>query len=186
MKWMLNTDEILKTCGEHKIVDDLEKQVFYKFLQKTSPLHTLALALILYALGGVPFVVWGMGVRAVCLFHVTCLVNSICHRHGQQPWITNDLSRNIWWVAILSFGEGWHNNHHAFQYSARFGLKWWQMDIAWYTVRFLETIGLATDVKLPIPTDIQRRTCSYSQTSFESLNPTPIGAKSVIAPHQVN
>ncbi|KAG4996836.1 hypothetical protein JHK85_028275 [Glycine max] len=59
--------------------------------------------------------------------------------------MSGDLSRNNWWVALLAFGEGWHNNHHAFEYSARHGLEWWQLDMTWYVVRFLQAIGLATD-----------------------------------------
>ena len=60
-----------------------------------------------------------------------------------------DLSRNNWWVGILAFGEGWHNNHHAFEFSARHGLEWWQVDMTWYVIKALQTVGLATNVKLP-------------------------------------
>jgi len=60
------------------------------------------------------------------------------------------------WLALLTFGEGWHNNHHAFEYSARHGLEWWQIDMTWYVVRFLQAIGLATDVKLPSEVQKQR------------------------------
>ncbi|KAI3525148.1 hypothetical protein L2E82_02426 [Cichorium intybus] len=98
-----------------------------------------------------------MGVRIVCLYHSMWLVNTVCHGGGHQTWVTHDLSRNIWWIGIFSFGEGWHNNHHAFQYSAKLGLKWWQIDMSWYVIRLLENIGVATDVKRPNPTDIQRK-----------------------------
>lgn len=69
-----------------------------------------------------------------------------------------DISMNwvIRWVALLAFGEGWHNNHHAFEYSARHGLEWWQVDMTWYAVRFFQAIGLATDVKLPSEAQKQR------------------------------
>ncbi|CAF1923934.1 unnamed protein product [Brassica oleracea] len=87
--------------------------------------------------------------------HVTCLINSLCHIWGSRTWKTNDTSRNVWWLSVFSFGESWHNNHHAFESSARQGLEWWQIDISWYIVRFLEIIGLATDVKLP--SESQRR-----------------------------
>lgn len=66
------------------------------------------------------------------------------------------------WVALLAFGEGWHNNHHAFEYSARHGLEWWQLDMTWYVVRFLQAIGLATDVKLPTEIQKQRMTLDNS------------------------
>ncbi|KAK1312233.1 hypothetical protein QJS10_CPA07g00620 [Acorus calamus] len=78
------------------------------------------------------------------------------------------------WVAVLSFGEGWHNNHHAFEYSARHGLEWWQIDITWYVVWLLQAVGLATDVKLPSP--IQRQMmCSAVNAMGLPLNPSKGG-----------
>ncbi|XP_027344671.1 palmitoyl-monogalactosyldiacylglycerol delta-7 desaturase, chloroplastic-like isoform X2 [Abrus precatorius] len=96
------------------------------------------------------------GVRIVWVYHITWLVNSACHVWGKQAWNTRDLSRNNWWVALLAFGEGWHNNHHAFEYSARHGLEWWQLDMTWLVVRFLQATGLATDVKVPSESQKQR------------------------------
>ncbi|PWA86197.1 fatty acid desaturase 5 [Artemisia annua] len=156
MNWLFDTDNITKKCGEPTNVADLEKQPFYRFLRTTYILHPIAFAILLYGLGGFPFIVWGMGVRIVWVYHITWFVNSACHVWGQQAWNTGDLSRNNWWVGILAFGEGWHNNHHAFEYSARHGLEWWQVDMTWYMIRFLEIIGVATDVKLPTPTHIQK------------------------------
>ncbi|KAF4387753.1 hypothetical protein G4B88_004080, partial [Cannabis sativa] len=129
--WLFDSNTAYQKSGSPKIVLDLENQRFYKFLQNTYILHPIALGVVLYALGGFPFVVWGMGVRVVCNYHVTWLVNSACHVWGNQAWNTGDLSRNNWWVALLAFGEGWHNNHHAFEYSARHGLEWWQIDTTW-------------------------------------------------------
>nr|GEY95935.1 palmitoyl-monogalactosyldiacylglycerol delta-7 desaturase, chloroplastic [Tanacetum cinerariifolium] len=129
MNWLFDTDNITKRCGEPNNVADLEKQPFYRFLRTTYIVHPIAFSILLYALGGFPFIVWGMGVRIVWVYHITWLVNSACHIWGQQAWNTGDLSRNNWWVGILAFGEGWHNNHHAFEYSARHGLEWWQIDM---------------------------------------------------------
>ncbi|KAL0758039.1 hypothetical protein Bca101_095707 [Brassica carinata] len=95
------------------------------------------------------------GIGVAMEHHVTCCINSLCHIWGSRTWKTNDTSRNVWWLSVFSFGESWHNNHHAFESSARQGLEWWQIDISWYIVRFLEIIGLATDVKLP--SESQRR-----------------------------
>lgn len=156
MSWMFDTNTITERCGKPNNVGDLEKQGFYKFVRDTYVIHPVALAALLYAIGGFPYVVWGMGVRIVWVYHITWLVNSACHVWGKQAWNTGDLSRNNWWVALLAFGEGWHNNHHAFEYSARHGLEWWQLDMTWYLVRFLQAIGLATDVKLPTDTHKQR------------------------------
>lgn len=130
-------------------VTDLEKQRFYRFIHKTYWIHPLALSVLLFAIGGVPFIIWGMCVRFVLALHITSLVNSVCHIWGKQPWNTGDLSKNNWMVALLTFGEGWHNNHHAFEYSARHGHEWWQIDFGWYVIKFLQVIGLATNVKVP-------------------------------------
>ncbi|KAK9164587.1 hypothetical protein Syun_005489 [Stephania yunnanensis] len=72
-----------------------------------------------------------MGVRIVLILHVTFLVNSACHIWGRRDWNTRDLSKNNWLVAILTFGEGWHNNHHAFEFSATFSQRWWQVRGLW-------------------------------------------------------
>ncbi|PWA96584.1 fatty acid desaturase, type 1, core [Artemisia annua] len=105
------------------------------------------------------------GVRNTWGLHVTCLVNSACHIWGKRAWNTDDLSKNNWWVAMVTFGEGWHNNHHAFEYSARHGLEWWQIDLCWYMICFLESIGLATNVKVPNQTHKLKKSFS-SATKF--------------------
>ncbi|KAL9660313.1 hypothetical protein QQ045_025126 [Rhodiola kirilowii] len=149
MNWLFDKGSVLDKCGEASNVGDLKRQRFYRFMQKTYVIHPIMLGVALYAIGGWPFVVWGMGVRTVWVYHITWLVNSACHVWGNQSWNTGDLSRNCWWVALLSFGEGWHNNHHAFEYSARHGLEPWQVDMTWGVVKLLEMVGLATNVKLP-------------------------------------
>ncbi|CAN0928116.1 Palmitoyl-monogalactosyldiacylglycerol delta-7 desaturase, chloroplastic [Linum grandiflorum] len=143
-------------CGNRHNVGDLKNQAFYRWIRRTYVFHPLALAILLYAIGGFPYIVWGIGVRVVGCYHATCFVNSACHVWGSRAWNTKDLSRNNWWVAVLTFGEGWHNNHHAFTYSARQGLEWWQIDMTWYSVKFLETLGFVYDVKLPSPVQIQK------------------------------
>lgn len=159
MSWLFDTKTVVERCGEPNNVGDLEKQPFYKFLEKSYIVHPMALGVLLYAVGGFPFIVWGMGVRIVWVYHITWLVNSACHVWGKQAWNTGDLSRNNWWVAVLAFGEGWHNNHHAFEYSARHGLEWWQIDMTWWVVKLLQAIGLATDVKLP--TALQKQKMAF-------------------------
>ncbi|KAJ0007854.1 hypothetical protein Pint_30134 [Pistacia integerrima] len=143
MSWLFDTNSVMERCGGPSNVGDLEKQPFYRFLRSSYIFHPIALGVLLYALGGFPFIVWGMGVRIVWVYHITWFVNSACHVWGKQAWNTGDLSRNNWWVALLAFGEGWHNNHHAFEFSARHGLEWWEVDMTWYVVRFLQAIGLA-------------------------------------------
>lgn len=129
---------------------DLQKQWFYRFLAKTYPLHGIVLPIVgLYAWGGLPFVFWGFFARVVWVWHVTWAVNSVSHVWGFQDWNTGDKSMNNWLVGILAFGEGWHNNHHAFETSCRHGLKWWMMDWTWYTIKALEFLGLAKNLKYP-------------------------------------
>ncbi|CAB4274130.1 unnamed protein product [Prunus armeniaca] len=140
-----------------KNVADLKSQAYYRFLHYTYPLHSVALGILLYAKGGMPFLVWGMGVRTVLFLHAIFGINSICHTWGQQVWDTGDLSKNNWLIGLMAHGEGWHNNHHAFEYSAQHGFEWWQIDITWYLIRFLQAVGLATDVKLPTETQKKRR-----------------------------
>jgi MFS family permease len=103
---------------------------------------------LLFAIGGWSYVIWGIFVRLVVVFHATWFVNSATHKFGYKSYESNDNSRNCWWVALLTFGEGWHNNHHAYQYSARHGLRWWEIDATWLLIRTLKFLGLATDVKL--------------------------------------
>jgi stearoyl-CoA desaturase (delta-9 desaturase) len=128
---------------------DLAEDPVYQFLQNYFIPLQIALGLGLYFLGGWPFVVWGVFVRIVVVFHCTWFVNSATHQFGYRTYDTGDRSTNCWWVAVVTYGEGWHNNHHAFQYSARHGLKWWEVDITWMTIQFLQLLGLATKVKLP-------------------------------------
>ena len=92
---------------------------------------------------------WGIFFRTVLGLHATWLVNSATHMWGSQRFLTGDTSKNSFWVAILTFGEGWHNNHHAHPQSARHGLAWYEIDLNWYGISALRMLGLAWDVKLP-------------------------------------
>ncbi|BFG26045.1 hypothetical protein CerSpe_123200 [Prunus speciosa] len=157
------------TEGRLNNVGDLKKQPYYIFLHYTYPFHSLALGFLLYAVGGLPFLVWGLGVRTILYLHVTFAVNSICHTWGKQVWDTGDLSRNNWLFGLLAHGEGWHNNHHAFEYSARQGFEWWQIDLTWYVIRVLQAVGLATDVKLPTETQKKRKALYKNKISKDRL-----------------
>ncbi|AAF80133.1 putative acyl-CoA desaturase [Arabidopsis thaliana] len=153
--WIFDTDYIREKCGRRNNVMDLKQQWFYRFLKKTLVLHILAFWTLIYLWGGLPYLTWTVGFGGVIGYHGTWLVNSACHICGSQAWQTNDTSRNVWWLALLTMGESWHNNHHAFETSARHGLEWYQLDITWYLIWFFQALGLATNVKLP--TDAQKR-----------------------------
>ncbi len=104
-------------------------------------------------LGGVQFglslLVWGVFVRTVAVWHITWSVNSITHMWGYRNYETGENSRNNWFVALVSNGEGWHNNHHADQRSAAHGHRWWEFDVTYITIRMLRLVGLARDVMTP-------------------------------------
>ncbi len=127
---------------------DIAHDPVYRFFDRTMLLWQMALAALLFWLGGWPFVVWGIFVRLVAGYHSTWFVNSATHQFGYQPYDSGDRSTNCWWVALVSYGEGWHNNHHAFPRSARHGLRWWEADVTWWMVRSLEAIGLAWKINL--------------------------------------
>ncbi len=146
MGWMLY--QIPARAEISRFTKDINTDPVYLFFQNNMVAIQVAFGLVLYLLGGWPFVVWGIFVRLIVVYHCTWLVNSATHKFGYQTYESTDNSRNCWWVALLVYGEGWHNNHHAFQYSARHGLKWWEIDITWMTIQVLQTFGLAQDVKL--------------------------------------
>ncbi len=108
----------------------------------------MVLSLLLpFALGGWTGFVWGGLVRIFVTTHVTWSVNSICHTFGKREFETTDESRNEWIIGLLAFGEGWHNNHHAFPSNAFHGLHWWQFDLSGLLIRFMEATGLAWAVQ---------------------------------------
>lgn len=126
---------------------DIAKDPVYSFCHRYYLEMQVGLAVLLYGLGGMPFVVWGIFARLFIGFHATCFVNSVCHNFGYRSHANANRSTNCWWVALLTFGEGWHNNHHASPTSARFGWRWWEVDAVWLTIRLLGWLGLATRIK---------------------------------------
>jgi stearoyl-CoA desaturase (delta-9 desaturase) len=102
----------------------------------------------LWAAFDLPAAIWGGIVRVVVQYHCTFLVASVAHRFGYRNYETDDLSTNCWWVALLTFGEGWHNNHHHDPQAAAHGHKWWELDLSWLVIKLLARLGLAWDIKL--------------------------------------
>lgn len=142
-----------------RYVPELVERPMMQFFEKTFALWLWGGGLTLLAagwlVGGWPmaasFVVWGMCVRMVFAYHSTWFVNSATHLWGYRNYDTRDHSRNLWWVAILAYGEGWHNNHHAHPSIAPAGHKWWEVDVTWWSIQFLRAIGQAYDVKDRLP-----------------------------------
>ncbi|HZC06185.1 MAG TPA: acyl-CoA desaturase [Ktedonobacterales bacterium] len=134
----------------------LVKDPIINFVSRTFLLWAGLSLVIPFAIGGWHGLIWGGLVRMFLTHHVTWSVNSVCHTFGKRPYETNDASRNEWVVGLLAFGEGWHNNHHAFPRSAIHGLQWWQFDLSGLLIVTLEKLGLAKDV-YRIPPDLMQR-----------------------------
>jgi len=147
--WMLVGDPSnADTPVCQRYAPDLMKDRFYVRLNRFHWVPLTVVGLLLLAWGGLPFVLWGIFFRVTVGQHVTWMVNSITHIWGSRRFATRDDSRNNWFVALLSFGEGWHNNHHAYPVSARHGLAWYELDITYWTIRLCEKLGLARSVKV--------------------------------------
>jgi stearoyl-CoA desaturase (delta-9 desaturase) len=131
-----------------RYVPDLLKDSFHVRLARYYAVPSIILALLLLAIGGWTMVLWGIFLRTVVGWHETWLVNSATHMWGTRRFETKDDSTNNPIVGILAFGEGWHNNHHAHPTSARHGLKWYELDMNWLTIKLFEKIGLAKQVKV--------------------------------------
>jgi fatty-acid desaturase len=127
---------------------DLAKHNFYIWLNNYHWVPMVILAAILYAIGGAPLFFWGIFLRVTVGLHATWLVNSAAHMWGYRRFATRDDSRNTWWVALVSFGEGWHNNHHAHPTSARHGLAWYEVDLSWLLLNVMRVFGLASNIKV--------------------------------------
>jgi len=128
-----------------RYVPDLAKDKFHVWITKYHYVPMIVLGAILLPFG-ISVFLWGVCFRTVLGLHATWLVNSATHLWGSRRFKTRDDSTNSWWVALFSFGEGWHNNHHAHPVSARHGLTWYEIDLNWYGIWLLNKLGLARDV----------------------------------------
>jgi fatty-acid desaturase len=168
--WIL-TGEALhhETAVLSRYAPDLSRDRFHVMLSKYHWVPMTTVGVLLLALGtaiggwhlGVAFVLWGVFLRTTLGLHATWLVNSATHMWGSRRFQTRDDSRNNWWVALLTGGEGWHNNHHAHPVSARHGLRWYEFDPNFYGIWVLKQLGLARDVKI---------------AEFDPADPRPAGA----------
>lgn len=147
-------------AARHALIADLLRYPELRFLDRFDALVPLALAAALYAVGallahfapglatnGLQLVVWGFCISTVVLYHATFTTNSLAHRFGRRRYATSDDSRNNPWLALLTFGEGWHNNHHHYPGAARQGFYWWEIDFTYYGLRLLAALGIIWDLK---------------------------------------
>jgi stearoyl-CoA desaturase (delta-9 desaturase) len=153
---------------DHSTIRDLARFPELRWIDRFDTLIPVALAVGLFLLGmwletaypqlgtsGPQLLIWGFFISTVVLFHATVTINSLAHRFGSRRFPTRDNSRNNLWLALLTFGEGWHNNHHHFPGSARQGFRWWEVDFTYYGLRLMSALGLVWDLK-PIPAQLKR------------------------------
>ena len=160
MGWFL-TPRAFRT--DWNAIPDLRRYVELRWLDRFDVAVPVLLAIGLFLLGhqlehgqpqlhtsGAQLLIWGFFVSTVLLFHATVTINSLAHRFGTRRYDTADNSRNNWLLALITFGEGWHNNHHHFPGAARQGFRWWEFDLTYYVLRALAAFGLVWDLK-PVP-----------------------------------
>ena len=170
MLWVLFGDPLhANTTVMGKYAPDLMRHPFYRWLNQWHWVPLTVLGLGLFAIGGLPWLLWGLFFRVVFGLHCTWLVNSATHLWGSRRFSTPDDSRNSWWVALLTFGEGWHNNHHAHPTSARHGLMWYEIDLGWLQIKLLEKIGAAWDLQLPTAGQITMKRSSFAASAENSI-----------------
>ena len=131
------------------MIPDFTRYPELEWLNRWHFVPPLSLGLVCWAIGGFAGVVWGYAISTTLLWHGTYCVNSLCHVWGTRRYDTPDGSRNNALVAILTLGEGWHNNHHHYQASARNGFRWWEIDGTWYILKGLAALGLVWDLREP-------------------------------------
>ncbi|MEZ4455295.1 MAG: fatty acid desaturase [Gemmatimonadales bacterium] len=131
-------------------VRDLARYPELRWLDRYDIAVPVALAVILYLIGGASWLVWGYFVSTVVLFHATCLINSLAHQLGTRRYATDDDSRNNPLLALITLGEGWHNNHHRYPGAARQGFFWWEIDLTYYGLVLLSWLGIIRDLR-PVP-----------------------------------
>lgn len=154
-RWWAHMGWILRGTGQQheeavmwRYAPDLMKDPVHVWLNRLYFVPLVALGLALLAWGGWGVMMWGIFLRVTVGLHATWLVNSATHLWGSRRFETTDDSTNSFWVAMMTFGEGWHNNHHAHPRAARHGVAWYEIDLNWWGIRALQLLGLARDIKL--------------------------------------
>jgi stearoyl-CoA desaturase (delta-9 desaturase) len=161
---------------DYRLVRDLTKFPELVFLNRFDVIGPALLFIFLFGFGsglnaldpslgttGWQMVVWGFFISTTFLFHATCAINSLAHTLGSKRFDNDDESRNSLFLALITLGEGWHNNHHQYQASARQGFYWWEIDISYYLIRLLGFAGIVWDIK-PVPAATYHRTAAKSLT----------------------
>lgn len=150
--WWSHAGWILCRQYNHAPLDTIRDMARYpelRWLDRHNDVPTVAYAVLCLAIGGWPGLIWGYFINTVLLWHATFSINSLSHVFGRRRYPTTDTSRNNPWLAVLTLGEGWHNNHHYFCSAARNGFYWWEWDPTYYAIWLLEKLGIVWDVRRP-------------------------------------
>jgi sn-1 stearoyl-lipid 9-desaturase len=148
MGWIVSKIGTDQREMEARHAPELVADPVHRVLNRLHVYPNIFVGLALFAWGGWGYVVWGIFLRLVVGLNATWFVNSAAHTFGYRTYDTPEGSTNCWWVGLIAWGEGWHNNHHAFQRSARHGHEWWEVDATWAMIRLLMALGLARDVQM--------------------------------------
>ncbi|HEY4184211.1 MAG TPA: acyl-CoA desaturase [Polyangia bacterium] len=133
----------------HERIRDFARYPELRWLDEHHFVPSLALLSVLLVFGGPSAVIWGSFVSSVMLWHCTFTINSLAHLVGRRRYVTGDDSRNSSWLALITMGEGWHNNHHHYQSSATLGFYWWEIDVTYYVLKALGAVGLIWNLRSP-------------------------------------
>ncbi|MEY4394314.1 MAG: hypothetical protein RL595_1563 [Planctomycetota bacterium] len=148
--WLIcQRDDKTRALLVDKYIPDLTREPIGRFFQSTYVVWNILLAATLCSLGGWSWLLWGLCMRVVLVWHMTWLINSASHIWGYRNYETSDQSRNLWWVSLFTFGEGWHNNHHAYPTAAYHGHRWWEIDATGWVISAFRITGLARNVRMP-------------------------------------
>jgi stearoyl-CoA desaturase (delta-9 desaturase) len=136
--------------SDQTLIRDFSKYPEMRFIDKYDWIGPWALAITCFLVGGWSGLVVGFFASTVVLWHTTFTINSLAHVWGKRVYETEDTSRNNGFLAIVTGGEGWHNNHHRYPFSARQGFRWWQVDTTYYGLKLLSWVGIVRDIR-PVP-----------------------------------
>lgn len=172
--WMTSPSNL---ATNYQRVPDLTRFPELVFLNRFDWLVPLVMAGLLYGLGaglqhtwpglgtsGLQMLVWGFFISTVVLFHATCTINSLAHLWGSQRFDSRDTSRNNFWLALLTMGEGWHNNHHRCPISTRQGMYWWEVDVSYYLLKLMSGLGIIRNLT-PVPDNV------YQEAKAQTAQP---------------
>ena len=176
------------------LIRDFNSYPELRFLNRFHLLPVIAVGVALALMGGLPWLAWGLLIPTVVLWHGTFTINSLTHVWGKRRYLTTDDSRNNLWLALITCGEGWHNNHHYHQNTANQGWFWWEIDLSYYVLRVFQAFGLVWKLKTPEDqtrfahlkyTDAQRRQLVLESVFGKGIipaRPEPIGVTPLLSP----